>query len=254
MKKLKVFIVDDEVIMCEALERLLRQLPDIEVTGVYHAGDDALPVIEKAKPDIVFLDIRMPGLSGIEVAEILQEKEVPSAIVFVTAYDEFALKGYEVDALDYILKPFDQADIERVVRKMRKLRLRRALEASEETLEQVAKVNNHPQKFGAYDGETMVIIDSSTIQLFYAEGGEVFLLTDGGETYMLKQTLQEVEQKLDDKHFFRCHRNYIVNMDFVKQVSPWFNRGYLLSLQGEKPVEVPVSRAHTKALEQYIYF
>lgn len=254
VKKLKAFIVDDEVIMCEALSRLLQQMPDFEVAGVYHAGDDALPMIEKLKPDLVFLDIRMPGLSGIEMAEILRQEEDSPAIVFVTAYDEFALKGYEVDALDYILKPFEQADIERVLRKMRKRQLRRAPEVSEAGLEQMVKLNIHPQKFCAYDGESMIILDSQTIQLFYAEGGEVFLLTVAGERYLLKQTLQEVEQKLDDQRFFRCHRNYIVNMDFVKRISPGFNRGYLLTLQGKKSMEVPVSRAHTKALEQYIYF
>ncbi|KLU63064.1 transcriptional regulatory protein YpdB [Peptococcaceae bacterium CEB3] len=252
MKKLKVFIVDDEVIMCEALARLLERIPDIEVSGIYHDGDEALPMVERLKPDLVFLDIRMPGLSGMEMAEILKQREDSPAIVFVTAYDEFALKGYEVDALDYILKPFEQADLERVLRKMRKVQLLNASEAPEAAPERVA--NDHPQRFCAYDGEMMIVLDSQTIQVFYAEGGEVFLLTSAGEKYVLKQTLQEVEQKLDDRRFFRCHRNYIVNMDFVKKISPGFNRGYLLTLQGKTSVEVPVSRAHTKELEQYIYF
>ncbi|CAA7601445.1 Two component system, signal transduction response regulator [Acididesulfobacillus acetoxydans] len=254
MKRLRALIADDEEIMGEALAQLLRQMPDIEVSGVCHDGDEALDLIGKTKPDIAFLDIRMPGLTGIEVAEILKRKEDSPAVVFVTAYDEFALKGYEVDALDYILKPFERADIERVLRKIRKHRLRRLPDVPETGFEAAPPLNAHPEKFCAYDGETMIILDSQTIRLFYAEGGEVFLLTESGERFMLKQTLQEIEQKLDDRRFFRCHRNYIVNMDFVKKITPGFNRGYLLTLQGEKSVEVPVSRAHTKALEQYIYF
>lgn len=253
MKKLKTFIVDDEIIMCEALQRQLEQITDIEVIGIYHDGEDAINMVEKLKPDLVFLDIRMPGLTGLEMAAILEQKEDSPFIVFVTAYDEFALKAYEVDAMDYILKPFDPEDIERVMRKLRKHFSKGTKVKAKESLER-EKSSDYPQKFCAYKSEVMVIVDSQTIQLFCAEDGDVFMITSSGEKYLLKQTLQEVEKKLDNRHFFRCHRNYIVNMDFVKQISPWFNRGYLLSLKGEKSIEVPVSRAHTKSLEQYIYF
>lgn len=254
MKTLKAFIVDDEVIMCEALQRQLEQIPDIEVVGIYHDGEEALAMVERLKPDLIFLDIRMPGLNGMEIAAILDQKVDAPAVVFVTAYDEFALKAFEVNAMDYILKPFDKADIERVLRKMRKYVLRQALDLTGDRLVQKKRANEHPQKFCGYQGEVRVIVDSRSIQLFYAEGGEVFLVTENGEKYVLRQTLQEVEEKLDDSRFFRCHRNYIVNIDFVKQISPWFNRGYLLSLKGGSPIEVPVSRAHVKTLEQYIYF
>jgi DNA-binding LytR/AlgR family response regulator len=254
MNKLRVFIVDDELFICEALQRQLEKFSYIEVSGTFHDGEEALSMVEKYKPDIIFLDIRMPGRTGIEIAAVLDQREFSPAVVFVTAYDEFALKSYEVNAIDYILKPFEKSDIERVLRKMRKQYFRQDMELSTENIIPKEKVKMILQKFCCYKEEEMVIIDSQNIQLFCVADGEVFLVTTSGEKHLLKQTLQEIEKKIDEQQFFRCHRNYIVNMNFVKQILPWFNRGYLLKLQGEQEVEVPVSRSHAKKLENYIYF
>jgi len=249
-----VFIVDDELFICEALQRQLEKFSYIEVSGIFHDGEEALAMVDQYKPDIIFLDIRMPGRTGIEIAAALDKKEFSPAVVFVTAYDEFALKAYEVNAVDYILKPFEKADIERVLRKMRRQYFRQDMELSTENIIPKETVRRVLQKFCCYKEDEMVIIDSQNIQLFCVAEGEVFLVTASGEKHLLKQTLQEIEKRIDEQQFFRCHRNYIVNMDFVKQISPWFNRGYLLKLQGQPEMEVPVSRSHVKKLGRYIYF
>lgn len=254
MKKLKVIIVDDEIIMCGALQHELEKYPNIEVLAMYHDGDEALQGIIHHNPDIVFLDIRMPGLNGLEVAAELDKKENPPAVVFVTAYDDCALKSYDVNALDYILKPFDADDIDRVLRKMRRFHI---MDTPEPTPKNCLPQNNaefRPQKYCTYRDDVMEIISSDSIKLFYIEAGEVFALTADDKKFAMKQALQDIEQKADPQHFFRCHRNYIVNVNYIKQISPWFNRGYLLKLGGEKTTEVPVSRSNVKKLEKYIQF
>lgn len=253
MRKLTALVVDDERIMCAALRHQLEHFPYIEVVGECHDGQDALDFVERLNPDIVFLDIRMPGLSGLEVAAEIDKHELCVEVVFVTAYDEYALKAYDVSATDYILKPFDREDIFRVLRKIRRHRLLREYVAPQ--AESASPISDaRTTRFCFYVGERMEIVDAKDIRCFVAECGEVYALASGDEKYSAKQSLQEIEQLLDKKMFFRCHRNYIVNVDFIKTVSPWFNRGLLLTLKGKVTREIPVSRAHTKKLEQYIHF
>jgi len=251
VKKLSVLVVDDEKIMCTALRHQLEKFPYLKVVGECSDGQEALVAVERLQPDIVFLDIRMPGLSGLEVAAALDQLERSPEVVFVTAYDEYAVKAYEVGAIDYVLKPFDSEDIIRVLRKIRRLLTPpvpvqwKAAEASGETA---------PTKFCLYCDEQMEIVDSKNIKVFEIEQGKVYAFTLDETRYTVKQSLHEIEQLLDRKKFFRCHRNYIVNVDYVRAISPWFNRGLLLTLQGEKKKEIPVSRAQTKNLGQYINF
>jgi DNA-binding LytR/AlgR family response regulator len=253
LRKLSVLIADDEVVMCEALRAILEQFSFLDIIGECHDGDEALAAVEKSKPDLVFLDIRMPGLTGLEVAQkIARQEEILTAVIFVTAYDDFALKAFGVNAVDYILKPFDESDISRVMKKIRRLFTLRDSQRLEKKAPALSDAM--PQKFCAYHGDLMEIVDANRIMLFFAENGEVYILTDDGAKYSLRRTLQEIESKVATENFFRCHRNYIVNMNFVKQMSPWFNRGFLLSLKGETKIEVPVSRANTHKLKKYIHF
>lgn len=254
MRTLRVIIVDDEIIMCEALKREVEKYSFIEVVGLYHDGDDALQAIEQLKPNIVFLDIRMPGLNGLEVAAKIDKQENPPVVVFVSAYDDYALKGYGVNALDYILKPFDSSDIERIMHKIHRLRLLETSEITTKDTHSKSQSEFRPQKYCAYHDDIMEIISSDAIKLFFVENGHVFVLTAEDKQYSMKQTLQEIEQQVDTRQFFRCHRNYIVNVDYIKQISPWFNRGYLLTLKDKEGTEVPVSRNNVKKLKQYIYF
>lgn len=253
MRRLTALIADDEKIMCAALRSQLENFPYIDVVGECHDGQAALDSVKLLNPDIVFLDIRMPGLTGLEVAAEIDKHDNPAEIVFVTAYDEYALKGYEVGATDYILKPFDSDNIVRVLRKILRRRLSPKSSLVQPQVPPLAS-DTRPSKFCLYTDERMEIVDAKNIKCFLAEHGTVYALTVDDARCSVKQSLQEIEQMVDRKHFFRCHRNYIVNVDFVRTVSPWFNRGLLLTLSGAKVTEIPVSRAHTKQLEQYINF
>lgn len=255
MKKIKILIVDDEVIMAEELKCLLSQYDSLQIIGLCHDSEIALEEIKKQHPDAVFLDIRMPGLSGIEVAKQVAHSESPPVIVFSTAYDSYAIQAFQVNAVDYILKPFDEKDIQRVVNKLQK----RLLAKSPNIIERKHTIGideNHPsysRKFTVDLGASMAILDSDNIQLVYAKDRMVFIQTTEGESYKAKSTLQEFESRLDPRKFFRCHRNYIVNIDQIKAIASWFNRGYLLIMKDDK-TEIPVSRAYVNKLREYIQF
>lgn len=239
MEKIKALLVDDEILMCSELQSICEVFPGVEVVGVCHDGSTALKMVEALKPDVVFLDVQMPGLTGLQVAASLYGRLNAPLVVFATAYDEYALKAFTVNAVDYLLKPFDEHDVERVLHKIRKLLLNRVKPS-------------YAKKITAEKGDWIEIIDSERIQMIYAKDRLVFIQTVDSEVYNSRLTLQDFEGRLDPARFCRCHRNYIVNMDQVKQIANWFNRGYLLVLKGDKNVEVPVSRVYTRRLKEYV--
>lgn len=253
MNKCTVLIVDDELLMCEELRCLIDQFKDIEIIGECHDGDLALEIIETKKPDIVFLDIEMPETSGLKVATLLRQRS-PSApvIIFATAYDDFALTAFDLNAVDYILKPFDEADVGRALQKARHYLLQTDSEpkAVEDKREKVV----YPQKFSVEHKGKMAIVDKENIQMVYAKDRLVYIQTIDGNTYGGKLTLLDFERLLDPTVFFRCHRNYIINLTCITQLNPWFNRGYLVTLRGEKIAEVQVSRNFVNGLRNYIQF
>jgi len=253
MKKYKVLIVDDELRMCEELSSLVRQFEDVEVIGECYDGDSALQLIAKEHPDIVFLDIQMPETSGLTVAKILRQRNKFSpVIIFATAFDNFALNAFGLNAVDYILKPFDETDIERALEKAKQY-----LPQTESSLTDIVKAAEptfYPQKFSFESKGTMDIIDNEKIQIVYAKDRLVYIQTMDGITYTGKLTLQDYERHLDPNKFYRCHRNYIVNLKCIAQLNPWFNRGYMLTLQGSKEMEVQVSRKFVNGLRKFIQF
>jgi DNA-binding LytR/AlgR family response regulator len=250
METINVVIVDDERIMAEELKTMLEELcPDVEIAGVCHDGEEALRMIAKLKPELVFLDIEMPGMTGLEVAEKLTKIDEPPVIVFVTAFDEFALKAFAVNALDYILKPLDEQDIQRVMKKVGKY----IEPVKEDRSEAQSPVKSgYMRKFSVEKGDRMEIVDSDDIQMIYAKDRQVFILTLKGERYRAKLTLHDFENRLPPEKFFRCHRNYIVNINEIKQITTWFKKGYLLILKGAQNVEVPVGRAYVSKMKEYI--
>jgi DNA-binding LytR/AlgR family response regulator len=253
MEKIRVLIVDDEKLMCEELQCLIGQHPDATVVGICHNGEDALRMTAQNQPDLIFLDIEMPGLNGLEVAARLAKCELQPVIVFATAFDQFALQAFAVNAVDYILKPFDDQDVERVMQKAKRLLASRATGRKMPELPEVRQVGKVPtRKFSAEKDNRLEIIDSSSIQLIFARDRMVFIRTVDGQIYNTRLSLQDFEVRLDEQLFFRCHRNYIVNVDQIQQILTWFKRGYLLLLKGKEKVEVPVSRAYTKKLREYI--
>ena len=255
LKDVKVIIADDEKLMADELQTLLLEAyPDLLIVGIAHDGEEALRLVKNNKPDIVFVDIQMPGLTGIEVAEKLIAYEDPPAVVFATAYDEYALNAFAVNAIDYILKPYDETDIGRVMGKFEKMLTISTVTPKANGLKEQSKMSGI-RKFSVEKGDRMEIIDSDKIELVYAKDRLVYLKTLDGEVYRAKFTLQEFESKLPADRFFRCHRNYIVNINQIKEIANWFNKGYLLILQKSvtgKSVEVPVGRAYAARLKEYI--
>lgn len=254
-KGVKVIIADDERLMAEELQTLLHEsYPDLKIIGVASDGEAAFSLIKQHKPDIAFLDIQMPGLTGLEVAKKLIGCEEPPAIVFATAYDEYALKAFSVNAMDYILKPYDEADIQRVMGKFEKMLDGAAVHPRTSLRKEGAK-SPSVRKFSVEKGDRMEVIDSDKIELVYAKDRLVYLKTLDGEIYRTKLTLHDFESKLPDDKFFRCHRNYIVNVNQIKEIATWFNKGYILILQKNKAgknSEVPVGRAYAARLKEYI--
>lgn len=252
MMELKVLVVDDEPALCEEMKNLLESSCGLEQVMVCHDGIQALQIIEKEKIDLVFLDIRMPGITGIEVARIWSNKQNPPLVVFVTAHSEYALRAFEVDAFDYILKPFDEEEIRRVLNKIRKHQARLAV--GKGSGPDRLKKARYPGRFIVDGKDGMEVVEARNILMIEAQDRLVFLHTIAGDKYTARLSLQQFEEKLDSSLFYRCHRNYIVNVSRIRRIIPFVNRGYALVLIGSGEIQVPVSRAQATGLKQYFQF
>lgn len=251
MKKYRVLIIDDEQLICDEIALLLNECcPETEVIGTCLDGKTALPLIIEEKPDIIFLDIHMPEITGLLLAELIASLPSPPFIIFCTAYSEFALQAFTVNAVGYIMKPFDETDIRRVINKIN--RLTASIEKHTKVIDQTPL--SYSRKFALECDDKHHILDVSAIQMIYAENRQVFVRTLDGKTWKSHLTLQEFATKLAPYQFLRCHRNFIVNLECIEQFTTWFNRGYLLELRGDLPAEVPVSRSYVPVLRQHIQF
>lgn len=243
MSKLRTLIVDDEPLICDELRCALTVVQDIEVTGIVHNAQDAVKIAAIKPIDLVFLDIQMPGMNGLELAQKLSGQPRPPLIVFITAYSDFALDAFAVDAVDYILKPFDERDITRVLKKIRGRHVRYQAPPP--------RLSGPVRNLCVEAGDRLEVIHTGRIQVIQADERQVFLRTVEGRTFPVRRRLNELEQMLDPKDFYRCHRNYIVNVNQVHQVASWFNRGYLLIMK-EPAAEVPVGRVYAPRLKEYL--
>lgn len=247
MKKLRTLLVDDEPLMCQELQILLEGYPDIEVIGSCHDSKEALEKITALQPDLVFLDIKMPGKSGMQIAKTLARLPVIPMLVFATAYQNFAMDAFGVSAIDYILKPFDENDIDRAVQKARRYSVSSTSSPSTQT-------PRLPRKISAEANDRLEIIDQQDIQVIYTQKRSVLIQTRDGRTLVGRMSLQEYEELLDPEMFCRCHRGYIINVECIQRLDTWFNRGYMVTLSGAKPQEVPVSRIYVKNLKKFVQF
>jgi two-component system response regulator LytT len=243
---LRTFIVDDEAPARRELRYLLGQIATVEVVGEAANGAAALKGIRETRPQLVFLDIQMPGLSGLELAQFLGELPERPLLVFATAFDTYALQAFEVDAVDYLCKPLT---LERVARTVAKARKALAPEAAPSAPEA-----RHPvepcRKILLYRGETIVPTAAQRIIFARAEEGEVFVHAVDGR-FRTRGTLGELEQKLAAAGFVRTHRSFLVNINHVSEVIPWFNGSYKLIMDDRERSEVPVSRYNVKDLKRH---
>ncbi|MBS3985174.1 MAG: response regulator transcription factor [Selenomonadales bacterium] len=231
---IRAIIIDDEQPARQELSFLLRQLGWLEVVGEAETADEGLAVILALCPELVFLDIKLPGVNGLELAkEIAQLPDKPH-VVFTTAYDSYAIAAFEVNALDYILKPYHEA---RVLKAAHKARV--ALDKGKAQVARPAK-----DRLPVRRDEKVYILPFEDISLAFADGRDI-LVGAKQAVYRSELSLQELEDKFATHNFFRCHRGYLINLDKIKEISPWFSGGYVLKLEGFA-ADVPVSRKQVK--------
>jgi two-component system LytT family response regulator len=246
MNSTKVLIVDDEALARERLRRMLSKIKDIEVIGEAEDGLQAVEQIDRLRPDLVFLDIQMPGLDGFGVLDALQE---PPPIIFVTAYDKYALRAFEVNALDYLLKPYSQDRLEAAVRRERTATLSKEVLAqrSDSLFESLVEQGRYLSRLAVQDREKIRLLDVNEIDWIDIEEG-VLMTHVGEESYPARSTLDNLEARLDPELFFRAHRSAIVNIDRIQEIIPWFKGSYKLRLS--TGIEVDLSRARARELRE----
>ena len=265
---LKAVLVDDEQLARDELGFLLGQVGGVSVIGQAGNGVEALTTIGRLQPDVVFLDVQMPGLTGFEVARRLIDTNAASHIIFVTAYDQHAIEAFEVNAVDYLLKPVDPARLDIAVKRARRLVAferspDRALEAAgaapgvtaeqlEQIVERVAERRNRRERLAIKVGERFLLVQADEV-VFASLTDDVITVAAGKHVGTSNyRTLDELQERLDPGVFFRVHRSHLVNINKIKEIVPWFNRNYILRMKDEKATEIPVSRTQTRRLREYL--
>lgn len=236
----KVVIVDDEAPICDEIEYLLKQYVDIEICAKFSRAADALAYLVEHSIDILFLDIQMPGLSGLELAQKLKQLPRPPLIVFVTAFAEHALEAFSTSAVGYLTKPIEEERLEEVLRKIRSFALRGNGEAQPALCRICVLVKGN-----------IVPLAPKDIVFVQVNEKDVFVHTSENK-HLCPLSLKEVEELLEAQSFMRVHRQYLVNLAEIREIVPWFHGSFLLRMKNGH--EVPVSRNKAKALKQAFGF
>ena len=230
---MKALVIDDERLARKELISLLEAHPEIEIIGECNNADNAVKKIEVLKPDLIFLDIQMPGKDGFA---LLEEISFVPNVIFTTAYDEYALKAFEVNAFDYLLKPIEQGRLADCIEKLKSLR--KEEEIVEESIKQgkIDQLGEGDQVF-VKDGEKCWFIKLKDVSAFESEGNYVRVYFDKNKPLILK-SLNSLEQRLESKVFFRANRKFIINLNWVNSIENWFNGGLRVSLKDGKQIEI----------------
>ena len=250
---LSAVIVDDEQLARDELAFLLKAVGEVNVVAQGKNGVEAVNLIKEHAPDLVFLDVQMPGLDGFAVIKKLIDKKVPvPQVVFATAYDQYAVKAFEVNAVDYLLKPFDKSRVANSVRKVRE-RLDNAgvpAERLESLIRSLEQKPATPSKVLIRAAGRMFLVDQKDICFASIEDGVITVVTSQMEGQSNCRTLEELLDSLDPNLFWRAHRSFLVNINRIREVVPWFKSSYQLRMDDKKQSEIPVSRAQTKRLRE----
>jgi len=254
--------VDDEQLARDELGYLLGQVGGIEIIGQAGNGVEALTTIDKLHPDVVFLDVQMPGLTGFEVARRMLDTQAASHIIFVTAYDQHAIEAFEVNAVDYLLKPVDPARLEVALeRARRRIATDRPVRdgtagVSSADLEKIVRlVSEHQsrrERLAIKVGERFLLVQAEEIVYASLIDESLTVVTDQHRGVSNYRTLDELHERLDPTVFWRVHRSHLVNINKIKEIVPWFSRNYILRMKDEKSTEIPVSRNQTRRLREYL--
>ena len=278
---ISTLIIDDEQLARDELKYLLDSVGDVEVVGQGANGIEAVELIQEHHPDLVFLDVQMPGLDGFAVIEKLLERnqiraataggdahepEALPQIVFATAYDQYAVRAFDVNAVDYVLKPFDRNRIVQAVERA-KGRIAGGPQGSspqadspiESQLEALLRLLKRPQGADHTQQPAKLVVQAQSRLLLVSQADICFAAIDEGVIRIVTRTfegqskcrtLEELQELLDPVHFWRAHRGYVVNIDHIREVVPWFKSSYQLRMNDKAQTEIPVSRTQTKRLRE----
>lgn len=243
---MRILVVDDEMLARDELKYLLYRTKEVDIIDEAESVEEALEKLIESKPDLVFLDIQLSDDSGFEIANILKKMKQPPAIVFATAYDQYAIQAFEVDALDYILKPFDE---ERIVQAIKKFKKRKQHEMEEKQEVHAPDVSSGMKRLALPIDESIVLVNIEDIVYAGLLDGKVIVKTIC-DTYVTYDTLAMLEKKLPQMIFLRVHRSFIVNVNHISEIQPWFNSTYNLIMKEDS--KVPVSRTYAKELKKLL--
>jgi two-component system, LytTR family, response regulator LytT len=257
---ISTIIVDDERPARDELAFLLKGFPEIEVIAQGKNGIEAVALIKEREPDLVFLDVQMPGLDGFGVIKKLVERKVRiPQIVFATAFDNYAVHAFEVNAVDYVLKPFDKARIAKAVQRAKKM-----VEADTSPVERLETLVGQlgasapkakaaqPVKLLVKSQARLILVDAEDMIYASIEDGSISIVAREAEGVSNYRTIDELEESLDADVFWRPHRSYLVNINHIKEVVPWFKSSYMLKMNDKRASEIPVSRGQTKRLRELL--
>lgn len=262
---LSTLIIDDEPLARQELQYLLERVGGVEILAHGANGIEAVELIRTHKPDLVFLDVQMPGMDGFAVLKKLLEKKTRlPQVVFATAYDQYAVRAFEVNAVDYLLKPFDRARVQKTIEKARQrlegdaaANINAAADARLDTLLKLVEERAQSQAARPSLGKVVVraqnrllLVDQKEICFASIAGGVIRVVTPHVEGLSNCRTLEELMEQLSPEAFWRAHRSFLVNIQHIREVVPWFKSSYQLRMDDPKKTEVPVSRAQTKRLRE----
>lgn len=251
-RPLRVYLVDDEPLAVKRLTRLLRQTDRVEIVGSTVDPGEAVEFLSAENVDAVFLDIQMPGMTGFE---LLQKLPKEPAVVFTTAYDRFALDAFEVNSVDYLVKPIELERLEKALAKLERLRGTPQGLAQTEQIRALARelTRRYPERIPSRIGERVVFVEVGKITHFYARDKLTYAATVSKD-YALDLTIAELEEKLDPSVFIRIHRATLLNLHYVEEVSSWFGGGMVVRLKDGKRTELPISRDRLKEVKARLEF
>jgi DNA-binding LytR/AlgR family response regulator len=243
---IRTVVVDDESLARARLRRFLSAIDDVAIVGEAGNGPEALRIIQETEPDLLVLDVQMPGMDGFEMLGALGRRPY---VIFATAYDTYAIRAFQVEAVDYLLKPVSQARVTEAVGRARtRIEQGAAPPALKAILHQLAGGDRHPvRQIPVQSGRRILVLPTDSILWFDVEYRIVYAHVDG-RAYMTNYTLKEIEERVDPGSFFRAHKSALVNLAHVREIVPWFGGRYTLVMKDTAASQVPLSRSQTRAL------